>query len=214
MVWSLAAAALAVLVPLDAPPVLNSPVYSLATLNDDGSTNMQILTYATPIGIAPQRMWALSLYRPTRTHANFASRRCGVLQLLTEEHVGLMHVLGGQSGADVDKAAACAQAGFGWVDAPEQCVTDGTWPADGPQLLPGCAAYLRLVQEDGDRLRAFGEHEMAVCRVEGMLEGLGEGRAGFDRALSTRTCRDLGLITDRGKAVPPEARAIELGQIS
>ena len=55
---------------------------------------------------------------------------------------------------------------------------------------------------------------MAVCRVEGMLEGLGEGRAGFDRALSTRTCRDLGLITDRGKAVPPEARAIELGQIS
>ena len=36
--------ALALPQPTDAPPVLNSPVYSLATLNADGSTNMQILS--------------------------------------------------------------------------------------------------------------------------------------------------------------------------
>lgn len=203
--WCFGLAA-AIIAPLDGPPVLNSPVYSLATLNEDGSTNMQILTYATPVGIAP-RTWALSLYRPTRTHANFAARRTGVLQLLTDKHASLMYVLGGQSGADIDKAAACAEAGFAWVDAPSDSLGEGVWAAEGPQLLPGCAAYLRLVQEEGDELRAFGEHEMAVCRVEGMLEGLGEGPAGFDRALSTRACREMGLITDRGKAVPPEGCA-------
>ena len=43
--------ALSALLPTEAPPLLNSPVYSLATLNADGTTNMQILTYATPVGI-------------------------------------------------------------------------------------------------------------------------------------------------------------------
>lgn len=190
----------ALLAPLDGPPVLSSPVYSLATLNPDGSTNMQILTYATPVGIAP-RTWALSLYRPTQTHANFKARRSGVLQLLTEKHANLVYLLGGQSGNDIDKAAACKEAGFAWLDAPDM-VDEGGWAGGGPQLLPGCAAYVRLVQEDGDELRAFGEHEMAVCRVDGMLGD--SDAAGFDGALSTRACRDLGLITDRGKAIPPE----------
>jgi hypothetical protein len=190
----------ALLAPLDGPPVLSSPVYSLATLNPDGSTNMQILTYATPVGIAP-RTWALSLYRPTQTHANFKARRSGVLQLLTEKHANLVYLLGGQSGNDIDKAAACKEAGFAWLDAPDM-VDEGGWAGGGPQLLPGCAAYVRLVQEDGDELRAFGEHEMAVCRVDGMLGD--SDAADFDGALSTRACRDLGLITDRGKAIPPE----------
>ena len=69
------------LAPMEGPPVLNSPVYSLATRNDDGSTNMQILTYATPAGVSP-RMWAISLYKPTQTYANFAAQRTGILQQL------------------------------------------------------------------------------------------------------------------------------------
>ena len=189
----------ALLVPLDGPPVLNSPVYSLATLNEDGTTNMQILTYATPLGVQP-RTWAISLYRPTKTHANFAARRSGVLQLLTQKHVELMYTLGGQSGTDVDKEAACAEAGFAWLDAPESL--GDAWDAEGPQLLPGCAAYLRLVQVDGDELRSFGEgalHDLAVCSVAGALGS----EADFEQALSTKECRAAGLITDRGKAIPP-----------
>ena len=81
----LTAVCTAVLLPTEAPPVLNSPVYSLATLNADGSTNMQILTYATPVGIGP-RKWAVSLYRPTLTYANWMERRTGVLQLLAWRH--------------------------------------------------------------------------------------------------------------------------------
>ena len=67
--------------PTERPPLLSTPVYSLATLNDDGTTNMQILTYATPVGISP-RTWAVSLYRPTLTHANWLAQKRGVLQLL------------------------------------------------------------------------------------------------------------------------------------
>ena len=189
----------ALLTPLDGPPVLNSPVFSLATLNADGSTNMQILTYATPVGVAP-RTWAISLYRPTRSHANFAARKTGVLQLLTTDHAKLMHLLGGQSGADVDKEALCAEAGFRWLDAPPD-LADDAWVGGGPQLLPGCACYLRLVQVG--EMTPCGEHDATICRVEGMLDGVGDG-AGFDAALSTAVCRGLGLITDRGKAIPPE----------
>ena len=186
--------------PTDMPPVLNSPVYSLATLNADGSTNMQILTYATPIGVNP-RVWAISLYRPTLTHANWLERKTGVLQLLTEPHAPIVYSLGGRSGRDDDKAAVCAAAGFEWMEA-------WSWPdrPDGTsqvRLLPGCATYLRLVQM-GEVQNLGGEHDLVVCRVEAMLappEGAGPT---MDEALSSARLRELGIITDRGKAVEPE----------
>ena len=69
------------LVPMEAAPVLTSPVFSLATAVD-GKTNMNMLTYATPVGIRPQRLWAISLFRKTATHAAWsAGGGRGVLQL-------------------------------------------------------------------------------------------------------------------------------------
>ena len=195
--------------PTEAPPVLNSPVYSMATLNADGTTNMQILTYATPVGVNP-RTWAVSLYRPTLTHANWLARKSGVLQLLCEPHAPLVHALGGRSGRDDDKASVCAAAGFEWMEPPSQW---GALPEDVsvdasslPRLLPGCATYLRLVQVEGHELTSCGEHDLVLCRVEGMVSppgSEGEQRAKMDDALSTARCRELGLITDRGKAVEP-----------
>ena len=190
----------ALLTPLDAPPVINVPVYSLATLNADGSTNMNILTYATPAGVTP-RLWAVSLYRPTRSHANFLARGTGVLQLLCEPHTALAHTLGGQSGADADKAAACAAAGLAWEEPPR----DETWTGD-EQLLPGCASYIRLVQV-GD-LVPCGEHDLALCRVEAVL-GQADGPTPAD-ATSTAAMRAAGRITARGRAIAPDAP--EFGQ--
>lgn len=70
---------------LETPPVLNVPVYALSTLDAaTGDATMNILTYAAPVGIRPARRWCISLYRPTRSHTNFAARRTGVLQLLRE----------------------------------------------------------------------------------------------------------------------------------
>ena len=97
------------LVPVEAPPLLNSPVFSLATLGADGRTNMNMLTYATPISVRPERLWAISLFRDTQSHANWQRRGTGVLQQLSAAQAPLTPVLGGTSSADegVDKAAAC-----------------------------------------------------------------------------------------------------------
>ena len=188
--------ALSALVPTEAPPLLNSPVYSLATLNADGTTNMQILTYATPVGISP-RTWAISLYRPTLTHANFVKRRGGVLQLLRDVHAPLSYALGGRSGRDDDKAAACAAAGLEWLE-PQS----SAW--DAPErLLPECAHYLRLVQVG--ELTECGEHDVAICVVEGMLAQDGGGVVEQPpAALSSARLRELGLISEKGRAVEPE----------
>jgi flavin reductase (DIM6/NTAB) family NADH-FMN oxidoreductase RutF len=56
-------------------------VYSLATLNEDGSTNMNIVTFATPVSIEPRRVWAVSLYKHTLSRENFEARGGGVLQV-------------------------------------------------------------------------------------------------------------------------------------
>lgn len=200
---------------LEAPPVINTPVYSLATRGTDGATNMQILTYATPVGVSP-RLWAISLYRPTQTHANWLEQGAGVLQCLCSSHTGLVHTLGGQSGADVDKAAACAAAGFEWMEPlphsawVDEAAASSSVDADDVQsdnedathvqLLPGCVAYLRLVQVG--ELTSCGEHALAVCRVEGVL-GAPDGGATTDDALQTRALREAGIISDKGKAIPP-----------
>ena len=176
---------------LDRPPVLNVPVYSLATIDSSGSTNMNILTYATPVGIRPERLWSISLFRGTRTHANFASCRAGVLQQLTEEHAPLIYTLGGTSGAAVDKARECARQGFVWEAAPE-CRGD-------ERVLSGCYAYYRLEQV-GELITA-GEHDVAICRVTAILASEKWSR----HPLSTAALRDAGLISDFGRAIPPEA---------
>ena len=187
---ALRARSAALLLPTDVPPVLNTPVYSLATLNNDGSTNMNILTYATPVGVQP-RLWAVSLFRKTLSRDNFVARKGGVLQLLCDSHAPLTYSLGGLSGRDVDKASTCAGAGFPWMDA----IEDGH-----PQLLPGCAMYVRL--EQVGELQAAGEHDVALCRVAFYTQ-LGEPPS--DGMLSSSLLRAENLITDRGRAIEPDA---------
>lgn len=65
-----------------APPPLNNHVYSLATLNKQGSgtTNMNIVTFATPVSIEPRRLWVVSLYKHTLSRENFEGVG-GVLQV-------------------------------------------------------------------------------------------------------------------------------------
>lgn len=179
------------LVPLELPPVLSVPVFSLATVAADGSTNMNLLTYAAPVGIRPVRRWAISLYRQTESRANFMARRAGVLQLLSGAHEShaLIHALGGTSARDVDKRARCADAGFAWRSEPESAA----------ELLPDCVAYYRLELE-GEPFDA-GDHDVAICKVLAIYApASGEGRGA--RPLETARLRELGMITDAGRAVP------------
>lgn len=166
------------------PPLLDSPVYSLATLDEAGATNMNILTYASPVGIRPVRLWAVSLYRPTKTHANFAKRKRGVLQLLAPEHAKATWVLGGASGKDVDKAQECAAIQLNW---------EATAWAD-EALLPRCAAYVSL--EEVARFEA-GDHDVCMCKV------VDSKAVPTVSHLTMRSLRTAGLVTPQGRAVEP-----------
>ena len=171
------------------PPTLSAPVFSLATLNDDGSTNMNILTYAVPVGIRPTRTWVLSLWQGTRSHENFAKRRRGVLQLLRRRHAPLVPILGKQSGATFDKETACRAAGFAWaplLGADEErgasCSdleeSEGghpvAHPGAQPLLLPNCSAYYCVSWPADRSYQNAGEHDVAMCSLDGVYRAPGD----------------------------------------
>ncbi|KAJ1427306.1 hypothetical protein B484DRAFT_307296, partial [Ochromonadaceae sp. CCMP2298] len=91
---------------------LDVPVWSLATLNADGSTNMNIVTYASSVSMKPPK-WALSLYKGSLSHENFRQRGWGMLQQLTLRHAPCVALLGKQSGRDLDKMAELQRLGAG-----------------------------------------------------------------------------------------------------
>lgn len=167
-------------------PLLNSPVYSLATLCEDGSTNMNLVTYASPVGIRPDRRWALSLYRGTVSHENFARRKSGVLQLLVSDHADLTWTLGGSSGRNVSKRDECESRGFAWTRIDSMATEE--------ELLPGCAAYVKL--EEVERINC-GDHDVSICTVV-------DSDADVEKKHSTTAeLRAAGLISELGRAVEP-----------
>eukprot|EP00429_Kryptoperidinium_foliaceum_P010547 CAMPEP_0176002050 /NCGR_PEP_ID=MMETSP0120_2-20121206/445_1 /TAXON_ID=160619 /ORGANISM="Kryptoperidinium foliaceum, Strain CCMP 1326" /LENGTH=192 /DNA_ID=CAMNT_0017334623 /DNA_START=165 /DNA_END=740 /DNA_ORIENTATION=+ len=162
------------------PPLLSTPTYSLATFNKDGTTNMNICTYASPVSITPHRIWCLGLYQETLTEENIQRSPFGVLQLLTEDHADLVSVLGGTSGRDIDKKEACARLGFEWERNDDM---------EGIELLPGCSSYLYLQIQGG--LVDAGSHLIApYCRILSMWRD----PKGTSPQLSTGRLRELGII--------------------
>jgi hypothetical protein len=101
------------------PPLIDVPTYSMATVNEDGTTNMNILTYATPVSTRPDRVWSLGLYKGTLTEQNFVKTRTCILQLLTEQHTSIVKTFGGSSGRDVNKEQVCADLGLSWQELPQ-----------------------------------------------------------------------------------------------
>jgi flavin reductase (DIM6/NTAB) family NADH-FMN oxidoreductase RutF len=179
----------AALQPTTTPPLLDVPTYSLATRNKDGSTNMNILTYATPISVSPTRVWTLGIYRETLTDENLHREPTAVLQLLTRDHVDLVSILGGNSGRDIDKREECTKRGFPW----KRCEEMG-----GLELLPGCASYLHLCIQGG--LVDAGSHLIApYCSVLGMYEDDTETNGEAQVHLKTGYLRELGVITRQGR---------------
>lgn len=176
------------------PPTLSAPVFSLATLNDDDSTNMNIITYVVPVGIRPKRKWVISLWQKTLTHSNFIKRRRGVLQLLRRQHVTLIPLLGKQSGNDVNKKDECAHAGFPWSQLLQS--------SSGPLLLPHCAAYYPISIPHDQGFQSAGEHDVAICDLESVyvdsadtpIEAERKGFEERDRVMYTAWLRAQGVI--------------------
>jgi flavin reductase (DIM6/NTAB) family NADH-FMN oxidoreductase RutF len=173
------------------PPLIDVPTYSMATCDANGNTNMNILTYATPVSVRPDRVWSLGIFKGTLSYENFLVTKSCVLQLLTERHIPLVKLLGGTSGKEVNKRDACENLGFAWGKLPggEQSASSD------PLVLPGCAYYLKLTAI-GD-LVDCGSHCAALCKVECMYVSNEETKTIY---ISTARLRDLGIITEQGRA--------------
>ena len=176
----------------EVPPLVDVPVWSMATLNEDGSTNFNILTYATPVSIRPNRLWTLGLFKQTKSYENFCRERKCILQLLTAEHIPLVRLLGGQSGNDTDKEEECAK-----VSPNLSLQNIDNDDASIPKALPSCSYYLRLSAVD--IVDGGGSHDIAICRVDEMLVSGDGGLANNEEYLSTSKLRELGIITEQGR---------------
>lgn len=106
------------------PPSLSVPVWSLASpynnindSNNDSATSMNIVTFATPVSVAPPKLWAVSLYTNTLTRDAFLESKLGVLQLLTPAMTDVVPLLGKRSGkeAGYSKREACQSVGYPWI---------------------------------------------------------------------------------------------------
>lgn len=191
----------------DIPPLIDVPVWSMATINErdesidpdnskgkrererERTTNMNILTYATPVSIRPDRLYALGLYKPTQSRKNLLRERTCVLQLLAESHVPCVRLLGGTSGSEICKEDALRDLLGVKLQQLQLDVSSsgtGTTTSDGtgtgtrtelPRVLPGCVRYLRLsvvgdgpIDIDGDGVDGGEEgsssHDVVICRVE------------------------------------------------
>ncbi|CAB1117740.1 unnamed protein product [Ectocarpus sp. CCAP 1310/34] len=163
-----------------APPALSVPVFSLATVNEDGSTNMNIVTYASPVGIEPERLWMVSLFKSTLSYENFIREGWGVLQLLQRNHAPLVPILGQSSGRDTDKAGRCAEQAFPWDES--SCINVA--------IIPGCGSYVTLHMVSK---QSAGDHDAIICRM-GNIFGPDEDASSRLEVLESGHLREAGII--------------------
>ncbi|GFH57490.1 hypothetical protein CTEN210_13966 [Chaetoceros tenuissimus] len=157
------------------PPLIDVPTYSLATLDGQGKTCMNILTYATPVSVRPDRVWSIGIFKGTQTHENFSKSKRGILQLLAPRQSKVVRLLGGSSGKDVDKCEECKKLGFPWI------ILDGEeveGEEEMPLVLPDCVYYLELTLI-GDEA-----NEDEIQQVP---------------YLNTASLREMGIITSAGR---------------
>lgn len=155
--------------PLPPYAALSVPVYSLATVPDDGDTaadsaprpSMNITTYCCPVTINPTRRMAVALYAHTATARNVLATGKAVLQVLREQHAPLVPLLGKSSAHDVDKLAEVRALGFAVEE------------RFGVPTLADAAGVIALELVS---METAGDHHLALCEVVGYetLEGTGE----------------------------------------
>jgi flavin reductase (DIM6/NTAB) family NADH-FMN oxidoreductase RutF len=181
----------ALYVPLTNIPVQDTAVWSLATLNRDGTTNMNIMTYAYPVSIRPQPLWALSLYKDTLSYENFIREGWGALQLLSQNHQHVIDLLGNSSGYYKNKIEELKAKGckLETVD-----LTLYTRPNKPLYLdLFTDALYCLQVDLGENEITSAGDHDVVLCDVVKVLEPEDKTVLSIPR-LTTGYLRQKGLL--------------------
>ncbi len=153
------------------PPIkLDLPVWSLSTLNDDyKTTNMNIVTYATQVGIKPLPVFAISLFKGTLSFDNFKRNGWGALQLLPNSGYNVVNILGKQSGRDYDKVQILRDLGVSLSPILISSGRDQTESSDidASLLIINQSPMILLVENLNQDYPALdvGDHEVILCQV-------------------------------------------------
>jgi len=124
-------------------------MWSLSTIDKDGKGNMNICGYVTSVSMQPKIM-LLAVYHHTKTLQNLKHEPRALLQLLTKDHVDIIHTCGRQSGNTVDKIAKVAK-------------SHDIAYHQGLPYLKDCAGFMELAITD---LREVGgDHLLATAEV-------------------------------------------------
>lgn len=129
--------------------LIDLPVYSLLTLDEEGVINMNICTYVSAVSMQP-KIYSVAIDYKTKTYQNLTNSQVAVLQLLTKEHMQLVKKLGKKSGFKIDKEAYLRK---------NDCLT--TWRSY--PVLKNCSAVLELNKTT--QLNVDGDHEIFFFKV-------------------------------------------------
>lgn len=124
-------------------------MWSLSTIDKDGNGNMNICAYVTSISMQPKIM-LLAVYHHTKTLQNLKHEPRALLQLLTVDHVDIVHTCGRQSGNSVDKIAKVSK-------------HHPVAYHKGLPYLKDCAGFMEL--EISDLREVGGDHLLATAEV-------------------------------------------------
>jgi flavin reductase (DIM6/NTAB) family NADH-FMN oxidoreductase RutF len=83
-------------------------IWSLSTIDKKGGGNMNICGYVINVSMEPKYV-LLAVYHHTKTLENIKATKRAALQLLTTNHVDIVHTCGRQSGHSVSKIEKVAQ---------------------------------------------------------------------------------------------------------
>lgn len=153
-------------------PASDSRVWSLATRNIDGSTNMNIITFCSQISIKPVPIWSISLYTTSLTCRNFIRDGWGVLQLLNQKHQNVVTTLGKQSGYQINKIDELMLKGYRFDSLELPDIPTDTDQRSISILNKGmielfsdssCCLYIERVD---DRIFHAGDHDVVYCVVK------------------------------------------------
>lgn len=176
------------------PPPISVPVYSLAAYSKSTSkTSMNIITFCTPVSVAPPKLWTISLYKNAMTKEYFfnennkdddddscsAKNRIGILQLLDKNQCDVVPILGKRSGyeKDYNKELECRKIGFEWteigrnsdenIDENVLIETEEESLFQSIKVLPHCQSYIKVrILNTMDA----GDHDIALCQVLGVCQ--------------------------------------------
>ena len=130
--------------------LINLPVYSLLTHDQEGHLNMNVCTYVGAVSMQP-KLYSIAIDYKTKTYQNLLHSQIAVLQLLSKQQLGLVRKLGKQSGFKVDKEAFLRK---------KDLLT--TWR--NLEILKDCSAA--LVLHKTNQLKIGGDHEMFYFKVQ------------------------------------------------